>query len=82
MRLYRFYVLRYPQTISATVICFLTIFIFFNIINLTYFRYFLYTQFEIVGLANNVRYIGDFPCLTFIDGKPVYNRFLIKHVLQ
>ena len=36
-------------------------------------------QFEILGMANNVRYIGDFPCLTIIDGNPVYNRILIKH---
>ena len=38
------------------------------------------TQFEIVGLANNVRYIGDFPCLTIINGQKIYNRLLIKRV--
>lgn len=35
-------------------------------------------QFEIVGMANNVRYIGDYPCLTKINGKPIYNRILIR----
>ena len=35
-------------------------------------------QFEIVGIANNVRYIGDFECYTKINDKPVYNRILIK----
>ena len=35
-------------------------------------------QFEIVGIANNVRWIGDFPCLTIIKGKKVYNRILIR----
>ena len=35
-------------------------------------------QFEILGIANNVRYIGDYPCLTIIEGKPVYNRILIR----
>lgn len=38
-------------------------------------------QFEIVGLANDVRYIGEFPCLTIINGKHIYNRILIKHKL-
>ena len=38
------------------------------------------TQFQIVGLANNVRYIGDFPCLTIINGQKIYNRLLIKRV--
>lgn len=34
-------------------------------------------QFEILGIANNVRSIG---CnyRTIIDGKPVYNRIIIK----
>ena len=40
------------------------------------------SQFEIVGIANNARYIGDFPCLTIIDGKPIYNRILIKRVSE
>ena len=35
-------------------------------------------QFEVVGVANNARWLGDFECLTFIDGDPVYNRLLIK----
>ncbi len=38
------------------------------------------SQFEIVGIANSARWIGDFPCLTIIGGKKVYNRLLIKHV--
>ena len=37
-------------------------------------------QFKIVGMANNVRYIGDFPCLTIINGVKVYNRILIKKI--
>ena len=36
------------------------------------------TQFEIIGIANNARYIGNFPCLTIINGKRIYNRILIK----
>lgn len=35
-------------------------------------------QFEILGIANSARWIGDFPCFTIIDGKKVYNRILIK----
>lgn len=38
------------------------------------------TQFEILGIANNVRYMGDFPCLTKINGKPIYNRILIRKI--
>ena len=38
------------------------------------------TQFEIIGIANNARYIGNFPCLTIINGKRIYNRILIKKV--
>lgn len=38
------------------------------------------TQFRIVGIANNVRYMGDFPCKTIINGKPVYNRLLIQPI--
>ena len=34
-------------------------------------------QFEIVGIANNTRSIGC-DCRTIIDGKPVYNRIIIK----
>jgi len=36
-------------------------------------------QFEILGIANNVRWIG-YECLTRIAGRPVYNRILIRHV--
>ena len=35
-------------------------------------------QFEIIGIANSAGYIGDFPCLTIIDGKRIYNRILIR----
>ena len=38
------------------------------------------TQFKIVGIANNVRYMGNFPCKTIINGKPVYNRLLIQPI--
>ena len=36
------------------------------------------TQFEIVGIANSARWIGEFPCFTIINGKKIYNRILIK----
>ena len=36
------------------------------------------SKFEILGIANNVRWIGDFPCLTKINGNKIYNRILIK----
>ena len=35
-------------------------------------------QFEIVGIANSSRYIGDFPCYTVINGRKIYNRILIR----
>ena len=35
-------------------------------------------QFEILGLANSARYIGEFPCYTVVDGKKIYNRILIR----
>ena len=35
-------------------------------------------QFEILGLANSARYLGDYPCYTIIDGKKIYNRILIR----
>jgi len=35
-------------------------------------------QFEILGLANNVRSIG-YDCRTLINNQPIYNRILIKH---
>ena len=35
-------------------------------------------QFEILGLANSARYIGDFPCYTVIGGQKIYNRILIR----
>lgn len=36
------------------------------------------TQFEILGIANNVSYMGDFPCLVKINGKSKYTRILIR----
>ena len=35
-------------------------------------------QFEILGLANSARYLGDYPCYTVIDGEKIYNRILIR----
>ena len=35
-------------------------------------------QFEIIGIANSARWIGNFPCLTVINGCKIYNRILIK----
>jgi hypothetical protein len=35
-------------------------------------------QFEILGLANSARYIGDYPCYTVIKGKKIYNRILVR----
>ena len=35
-------------------------------------------QFEIIGIANNIRYIGDFECYTIINKQKIYNRLLIK----
>ena len=35
-------------------------------------------QFEILGIANSARFIGDFPCLTIINKKRIYNRILIR----
>jgi hypothetical protein len=34
-------------------------------------------QFEILGIANNVRWIG-YECITIINGRKVYNRLIIK----
>ena len=34
-------------------------------------------QFEILGVANSARWIG-YECLTIINGRRIYNRFLIK----
>lgn len=35
-------------------------------------------QFEILGIANSARWIGDFPCFTIINGQKIYNRILIR----
>ncbi|MCD8303673.1 MAG: adenine-specific methyltransferase EcoRI family protein [Prevotellaceae bacterium] len=39
-------------------------------------------QFEILGLANSARYLGDIPCLTIIQGQRLYNRIFIKRKAQ
>lgn len=45
---------------------------------ITFFDKYCPSQFEILGIANNVRWLGDFPCLTKINGNKIYNRILIK----
>lgn len=45
---------------------------------ITFLGHYNPTQFEIIGIANSARYIGNFPCLTIINGKRIYNRILIK----
>ena len=35
-------------------------------------------QFEILGIANSARWIGDFACYTIIGGQKIYNRLLIR----
>ena len=47
---------------------------------ITFFDKYCPSQFEILGIANNVRWIGDFPCLTKINGNKIYNRILIKRL--
>lgn len=37
-------------------------------------------RYEIVGIANSARWIGDFPCFTLINNKKIYNRILIKKI--
>ena len=37
-------------------------------------------QFEILGIANSARYIG-YECFTFINGRKIYNRILIRRIL-
>ena len=37
-------------------------------------------QFEILGIANSARWIGEFPCYTIINGVKIYNRILIRHI--
>ena len=36
-------------------------------------------QFEILGIANSARWIGEFECFTLIGGKRIYNRILIRN---
>ena len=45
---------------------------------ITFLEKYCPTQFEIVGIANSARWIGEFPCFTIINGKKIYNRILIK----
>lgn len=45
---------------------------------ITFFNKFNPEQFEIVGLANSARYLGDLECYTLINCKKIYNRVLIK----
>ena len=35
-------------------------------------------QFEILGIANSARYIGNYKCYTIINGNKIYNRLLIR----
>lgn len=37
-------------------------------------------KYEILGIANSARWIGDFPCFTLINNKKIYNRILIKKI--
>ena len=37
-------------------------------------------RYEIIGIANSARWIGDFPCLTLINNNKIYNRLLIKKI--
>lgn len=45
---------------------------------ITYFEKHSTDQFEILGLANSARYLGDIECLTLINGQKIYNRIFIK----
>lgn len=36
-------------------------------------------QFEILGIANSARWIGDVECFTLINGRKIYNRILIRN---
>lgn len=37
-----------------------------------------FNQYRIIGIANNVRHIGEYECRTFINGEKKYNRLLIQ----
>lgn len=37
--------------------------------------------YELVGLANSARYIGQFECITIISGRKIYNRVLIRRMV-
>lgn len=45
---------------------------------ITFLDKFCPTQFEILGIANCVQYIGDFPCITKIKGVNKYYHILLK----
>jgi hypothetical protein len=45
---------------------------------ITFFNKFNPEQFEIMGLANSARYLGDLECYTIIEDKKIYNRVLVK----
>lgn len=45
---------------------------------ITYFSMYNPSQFEVVGLANSARWLGEVECYTIIDGKKIYNRVIIK----
>ncbi len=45
---------------------------------ITYLDKFCPDQFEILGLANSARYLGNIKCLTLIKGKKIYNRIFIQ----
>lgn len=36
-------------------------------------------QFDIIGIANSARWIGDMECFTLINGRKIYNRILIRN---
>nr|DAO66494.1 MAG TPA: adenine-specific methyltransferase [Caudoviricetes sp.] len=45
---------------------------------ITFFDKYNHTQFQIVGIANSKRYIGDTKCYTIIGDRNIYQRVLVK----
>lgn len=45
---------------------------------ITFFDKYNHAQFQIIGIANAVKYIGDTECYTIIGNRKVYQRVLIK----
>lgn len=39
-------------------------------------------KYNIIGIANSARWIGDMECFTIINGKKIYNRILIQKVSE